>query len=126
MSFQDLLSHTVGPHFRPFLTSTNQAIGPITVEVITLAEFAGIDFVRVVPLAADTLPAHALPIVAADLRAVLLPAVGVHVLAVHLVRAALTLSANTALVAPEPRSQNSTCIRRNNREPLSLQTANIK
>lgn len=60
------MGHILQPFLDPLLTSTNQAIGSIAIEIITLAEFARINFICIIPFPANTLSADTFPIVTAD------------------------------------------------------------
>ncbi len=82
-------------------TSTEFIIGAVTVEVVTLAEFAAVAFFRIVSLLALAGATHALSVIAADVRAVVLAAVLVQVFGGHLVFSTFTLPAHTSLIAPE-------------------------
>lgn len=91
-------------------TSTELVVGAVAVEVVTLTVLATVVLLWVVPLLTFALAAHTLAIVAAEIGAVVLAAGLLQVLAGHLVFPALTLSANTILIAPTNRKTISTSV----------------
>lgn len=83
------------------LTSTEFVVGAVTVEVVTLAELPTVAFLWVLSLLTLTGSTHTVSVVAADVCTVVFTAALIQVFAGHLVGAALTLSTNTALIAPD-------------------------